>query len=226
MKSGSESSVSKMVQLNSRMLWVLQCSSVRASLALVWSTVSRAAAEKFHFSFMPKLILTTVCFSVLNVNLFLPWHVLLWHSRNDGFNGWTPAKHSSVCLHSSSSVIFLQRVLFPLPHKSLSCAPRMYTNSSEFKTVIFSVLTEQRGADRGNLRERSLCFLDPWGQGQEISWRTVHHSGAKVFFCWKNDAWDALVFLGRSSFTRIVHNSLSGYWWQAWTEANWTVVMV
>lgn len=78
----------------------------------------------------------------------------------------------------------------------------------------------------GNLRERSLCFLDQWGQGQEVSRRTVRHTGAKVLFCWKNDAWDALVFLGRRFFTRIVHNSLSGYWWQAWTEANWTVFMV
>lgn len=138
-----------MVQLDSGMLWVLHCSTVRASLASIWNTASRAAAVKFHFSFMLNLILITVWFNTLNVDLFLRWHVLQRYSRNHGLNKWTPAKHSSVCLHSSSSVIFLQRVLFPPPHKSLSGALLVCTQARvNLKQGYFSVLREHCGAKR------------------------------------------------------------------------------
>lgn len=173
----------------------------------------QSCEDKFHFSFMLKLMLITVWFRVSKYELFLHWHVLRWHSRNDSFNRWTPAKHSSVCLHSSSSVIFLQRVLSPLPHKSLLYVHKIkWIHNSDIFRVDGTLWSRV-----GNLRDGSLCFLDPWGQGQEVSRRTVRHTGAKVLRCWKNDARDALVFLPRRSFSRIVHNS-SNYWWQARTE--------
>lgn len=71
--------------------------------------------------------------------------------------------NTRVCVytHHHHRWYFCGESRFLLPISQLGCSPRMYTSSSEFKTVIFSVLMERRGAKRETRESVHYASLTP-----------------------------------------------------------------
>lgn len=79
------------------------------------------------------------------------------------------------------------RFLLPISH--LGCSPRMYTSSSELKAVIFSVLTEHRGAKRETRESVHYASLTPEFKDRKHAGGQCVTLEQRYFSVGKNEMW-------------------------------------
>lgn len=102
--------------------------------------------------------------------------------------------NTRVCVytHHHHRWYFCSESRFLLPISHLGCSTRMYTSLSEFKTVIFSVLTEHRGAKRETWESAHYASLTPevkdrkqaGGQCVKLEQRCLSVGKNKMWFLW------------------------------------------